>query len=97
MAMCLLLWQPRQTLLAPIGQVANQAVLPLTPTLERPSTPIRKLYLFDYSRDRTPKEREYLTNLPRDMKDRQDKGERDITIRYKIGSPSIVKSNSKNV
>ncbi|KAG8285542.1 hypothetical protein J6590_078146, partial [Homalodisca vitripennis] len=45
---CLLLWQPRQTLLTPIGQVANQAVLPLTPTSERPSTPIRKLYLFDY-------------------------------------------------
>ncbi|KAG8267557.1 hypothetical protein J6590_048176 [Homalodisca vitripennis] len=35
-------------LLASIGQVANQAVLPLTPTSERPSTPIRKLYLFDY-------------------------------------------------
>ncbi|KAG8245811.1 hypothetical protein J6590_098684 [Homalodisca vitripennis] len=46
---CLLLWQPRQTLLAPIGQVANQAVLPLTPTSERPTTPIRKLYLFDYT------------------------------------------------
>ncbi|KAG8313893.1 hypothetical protein J6590_104708 [Homalodisca vitripennis] len=38
---CLLLWQPRQTLLAPIGQVANQAVLPLTPTSERPAPPIR--------------------------------------------------------
>ncbi|KAG8313804.1 hypothetical protein J6590_107051, partial [Homalodisca vitripennis] len=33
---------------APIGQVANQTVLPLTPTSEYPSTPIRKLYLFDY-------------------------------------------------
>ncbi|KAG8295556.1 mitochondrial fusion [Homalodisca vitripennis] len=39
---CLLLWQPRQTLLAPIGQVANQAVLPLTPKSERPAPPIRK-------------------------------------------------------
>ncbi|KAG8276251.1 hypothetical protein J6590_069476 [Homalodisca vitripennis] len=48
---CLLLWQPRHTLLAPIGQVANQAVLPLTPTSERPTPPIRKLYLFDYNPD----------------------------------------------
>ncbi|KAG8327066.1 hypothetical protein J6590_028209 [Homalodisca vitripennis] len=46
---CLLLWQPRQTLLAPIGQLANQAVLPLTPTSERPAPPIRKLYLFEYN------------------------------------------------
>ncbi|KAG8301207.1 hypothetical protein J6590_058202 [Homalodisca vitripennis] len=38
---CLLLRQPRHTLLAPIGQVANQAVLPLTPTSERPAPPIR--------------------------------------------------------
>ncbi|KAG8337392.1 hypothetical protein J6590_024395 [Homalodisca vitripennis] len=39
------------------------------------------------SRDRTPKKREYLTNLRKELKDRQDKGERDITIRYKNGTP----------
>lgn len=49
------------------------------------------------TRDKTPSERAYLHNLRRELKERQDKGERDITIRYMNGTPKIVKNNPKNV
>lgn len=49
------------------------------------------------TRDRTPRERDYLHNLRSELKERQDKGERDITIRYMNGTPTIVKINPKNV
>lgn len=49
------------------------------------------------SRDRTPQEIKHLNDLRDQLKSRQDKGEKDITIRYLNGIPSIVKTIPKNV
>lgn len=46
---------------------------------------------------KTPTERAYLQKLRSELKERLDKGERDIIIRYKIGIPTVVKNNPKNV
>lgn len=48
------------------------------------------------SRDRTPREREYLNKLRDQLKVRSANGERDLTIKYINGTPKIVKQASKN-
>jgi septal ring factor EnvC (AmiA/AmiB activator) len=46
------------------------------------------------SRDRTPQERNYLNKLREELRNRTDKGEKDLTIKYSNGIPSIVKVSS---
>lgn len=46
--------------------------------------------------DRTPAQVEYLDKLRSELKHRIDSGEKDLTIRYDKGVPSIVKVNQKN-
>lgn len=48
------------------------------------------------SRDKTPREREYLSSLRTELDDRTKAGERNLTIKYKNGIPQIVKKQSKN-
>jgi hypothetical protein len=48
------------------------------------------------SRDRTLHERKYLSDLRATLKERTDKGENDLTIKYVNGTPKIVKQTPKN-
>lgn len=49
-----------------------------------------------FSRDRTLHERKQLSDLRTQLKERQDGGEADLTIKYVNGAPKIVKKNPKN-
>lgn len=54
------------------------------------NTKYKKLSIFN---DQTPKQRDFLTQIRNELKDRIDKGEKDITIKYVNGSPTIVNVN----
>lgn len=45
------------------------------------------------SHDRTPRERKYLEDLRSSLEDRKKSGERDLTIRFVNGTPTIVSKN----
>lgn len=45
--------------------------------------------------DQTPAQQNYMKNLREELKDRQERGETDLTIKYINGTPTIIK-NSKN-
>ncbi|WP_219823849.1 hypothetical protein, partial [Enterobacter cloacae complex sp. CH23B] len=54
----------------------------------------KKLYIKD---DSTLKQREYLSKLRDELNSRLDRGEKDLTIKFIKGIPSIIsKSKSKN-
>lgn len=49
------------------------------------------------SRDRTPKERQHLNDLRSKLETRTKNGEKNLTIRYRNGIPTILNTNSKNL
>lgn len=49
------------------------------------------------SRDRTPKERQHLNELRSELETRTKNGEKNLTIRYRNGIPTILNTNSKNL
>lgn len=49
------------------------------------------------ARDRTPRERQHLQNLRAELDKRMKSGEKNLTIKFRNGVPSIVSSLSKNV
>lgn len=46
--------------------------------------------------DQTPYQQKYLENLRRKLQERQENGEKDLFIKYKNGTPTIIKIHPKN-
>ncbi|KAG8252273.1 hypothetical protein J6590_061179 [Homalodisca vitripennis] len=45
------------------------------------------------ARDRTPYEIKYLSNLREELRTKRENGERNLTIKYRNGIPTIVQKN----